>query len=42
MTNGPVGADFTVHCDFMTYKSGVYFPTTSKVCGGVYFSFIDN
>eukprot|EP00741_Cyanophora_paradoxa_P005715 tig00000940_g5539.t1 len=33
-TNGPVQAGYTVYADFMSYKSGVYHRTTSKVAGG--------
>lgn len=33
-TNGPSEVAFTVFRDFMSYKSGVYKPTTSDVAGG--------
>ena len=33
MTNGPVEAMFTVHTDFLTYKSGVYEHTHGSVVG---------
>ncbi|XP_060520829.1 uncharacterized protein LOC132698652 [Cylas formicarius] len=34
LSNGPVEAGFTVYEDFLTYKSGVYQPTTRNVVGG--------
>jgi len=34
MTNGPVGAAFTVYADFPTYKSGVYHHVSGSQLGG--------
>nr|BAN20372.1 cathepsin B [Riptortus pedestris] len=34
MKNGPVEASFTAYQDFMTYKSGVYHHTVTKVAAG--------
>ena len=31
--NGPVTTGFTVYADFMTYKSGIYVPTSTQVEG---------
>ena len=34
LTNGPVGADFTVYADFPSYKSGVYQRHSTEAFGG--------
>jgi len=34
LTNGPVGAAFTVYADFPTYKSGVYHHVSGSALGG--------
>merc|ERR1719379_1190892 len=33
LVNGPIVMAFTVYKDFMTYRSGIYRPTTTKVTG---------
>ena len=34
MANGPMFVGFIVYEDFMTYQSGIYYPTTAQVAGG--------
>jgi cathepsin B len=32
--NGPMFVGFIVYEDFMTYSTGIYYPTTTSVAGG--------
>jgi cathepsin B len=34
VTNGPMMVGFTIYEDFMSYSTGEYHPTTTKIVGG--------